>query len=95
MNRAEAGGELRVMQSEEFVIERRVLPGGALTSVNVPPGVVHTGTRKPALSRQFGQRLRVEEHFKCDRPGRYEIRFESGRPWEAEKTAVVTTVVCR
>jgi len=40
MNRTVAGGEVKVGPSEEFVIERRVLPGGALTSVKVPLGVV-------------------------------------------------------
>lgn len=95
MRRIAEGETIEVAPAESFVIERRALDGaGYRTSVEAPDGVVHVGTRDP-VSENFGGRPKVEETFRCIRPGVYEIRFVSGRTWQKETHVVTSRTICR
>lgn len=84
------GATIDVSLAETFVVERKALDGaGYRTAVETPDGVEHVGTGELAAS-QFGGRPTVQELFRCMRPGLYEIRFVSRRPWQ-EETHVVTS----
>lgn len=95
MKYATEGETIEVPPAETFVIERRSLAGsGGQTEIEVPDGLLHVGTHDPAPSDSFGGRPKVSEKFRCLRPGKFEIRFISGRPWEAERRTITTTVIC-
>jgi len=95
MQRIAEGEVIEVAPAETFVIERRALDGaGYRTSVETPEGVEHIGTGEP-VSRNFGGRPKVEETFRCTRPGFYEIRFVSGRPWQSATQVVTSKATCR
>lgn len=95
MKHTTAGETIEVPPAETFVIERRSSAGGGgRTEILVPDGVVHVGTNDPDPSDSFGGRPKIREKFQCLRPGTFEIRFVSGRPWETEHKTVTTTVIC-
>ncbi len=95
MQHVAEGESIEVAPAETFVIERRGLDGsGYRTTVEVPDGVEHVGTRDP-IPRNFGGRPKIEESFRCVRQGSYEIRFVSGRPWQSATRVVTTKATCR
>lgn len=96
MQRTKEGETLEVPIGETFVIERRSLAGGgARTLIKTPDGITHVGSRDPEPTDSFGGRPLIEERFRCTKAGKFDICFESGRPWEATTLTVVTHIICR
>lgn len=94
MKHVTEGTAIDVAPAETFVVERRGLEGsGFRTTIDVPNGVEHLGSRTHASS-EFGAKPLIEETFRCNIRGVFEIRFVSGRPWQTATHIVTTKATC-
>jgi hypothetical protein len=94
MKHVPEGAAIEVAPAEAFVVERRGLEGsGFRTIIDVPDGVEHLGTRAN-VSGNFGAKPLIEETFRCNIRGIFEIRFVSGRPWQTASHTVTTKAIC-
>jgi hypothetical protein len=95
MKRTKPGGHIAVRRGEPFVVHwvDHALSGFDMT-VSVPESIERVSTERQE-PKGMGGEGKVIEHFRCRKPGRYEIIFREGRPWEDDKSQLPVRVDCR